>query len=96
MDLLSDSLPTIPLYSILLVESHMQDGTESHTEHKAGIFAQSIIFNELQELYMEYGVQGGFVFNKESIANRMGTMSRVLCWFGFRGGRRYTCYIERT
>lgn len=51
---------------------------------------------EIQDRYTEYGTHGGFVFPMESIALRLKSMNRVLCWFGFRDEFKYTCYVSKS
>jgi hypothetical protein len=60
-----------------------------------GSYAQHILFDALRELYEEYNVHGGFVFSTDSIALRMKSMNRVLCWFGFRDSHKFTCVVEK-
>lgn len=84
-----------PTYTIHVVESWLDEGSQQSIQHKLGTFATDYIFSELQELYNEYNIHGGFAFTTESIALRMKTMERVLCWFGFRNGRKYTCFVQR-
>ena len=86
---------THPVFKIFLVESNHSDGAIHSSEMNVGTFALPYIFHELQELYHSYSVHGGFVFPKDSIAMRMRSMDRVLCWFGFRNGIKYTCFVER-
>ncbi len=82
-------------YTIQLVESWVEDGVDKHFQHTIGTYIPSFVFGELQELYEEYNVHGGFVFSMDSIAMRMKSMNRVLCWFGFRDSHKYTCFVER-
>ncbi len=81
------------IYSICIVSS-------SHTcneviETHCGNYAEPYAFDELKELYHEYNAHGGFVFPIQSIALRLKTMNRVLCWFGFCDNIKYTCYISK-
>jgi hypothetical protein len=93
---LVNSIPSIyPIFKIFLVESLHSDGTQQSSEVEVGTFAQPYLFYELQDLYNSYSIHGGFVFSKDSIAMRMQSMDRVLCWFGFRNGIKYTCFVER-
>jgi hypothetical protein len=84
-----------PSYTIHIVESWREHNTENNTDHIMGSYSQRFLFHELQDLYTEFNVQGGFVFPTESIAVRMKSMDRVLCWFGFRDDHKYTCYIQK-
>ncbi len=84
-----------PTYKIYIVESWYEIGSQESIQHMLGTFAAEYIFGELQELYNEYNIHGGFAFTTESIALRMKTMERVLCWFGFRNDRKYTCFVQR-
>lgn len=86
---------TTPLYAIHIVESWVEDGVSHDVPHQLGIYAPHFLFHELQDLYGEFNVHGGFVFPTDSIAMRMQSMNRVLCWFGFREDHKYTCFVER-
>lgn len=85
---------TTPAYTIHIVESWVRDGVSHDIPHCIGVFAPDLLFHELQELYGEYNIHGGFIFPTDSIAMRMKSMDRVLCWFGFRENHKYTCFIE--
>ncbi len=90
---LSDhSVPT-DIYSICVVAS--SHTTNETIETHCGNYAAPYAFEELKELYQEYNAQGGFVFPIQSIALRLKTMDRVLCWFGFYDNIKYTCYISK-
>ena len=84
-----------PLYAIHIVESWVENGVSHDVPHQLGIYASHFLFHELQDLYGEFNVHGGFVFPTDSIAMRMQSMNRVLCWFGFREDHKYTCFVER-
>ncbi len=84
-----------PSYVIHIVETWRDNNREQNTDHVVGSYAPHFLFHELQDLYSEFNVHGGFVFPTESIAMRMKSMDRVLCWFGFRDGRKYTCFVQR-
>lgn len=86
----------IPNYTIHIVESWRDQGSHKEIQHKLGSFTPEYIFDELLELYNAYNIHGGFVFSTESIALRMKSMERVLCWFGFRDERKYTCFVQRS
>jgi hypothetical protein len=83
----------IESYSICIIASS-PNGMES-TESDCGKYMKSVLFHEIEDLYCEYNAHGGFVFSKDSIALRLQSMNRVLCWFGFRGGVKYTCYVSK-
>ena len=90
----SSSIP--PSFAIHIVESWRENGYERQADNVVGVYAPLFLFHELQDLYKEFNVHGGFVFPTESIATRMKSMDRVLCWFGFRDDHKFTCYIEKT
>ena len=81
------------VYSICIVAS-APNGTET-TESDCGKYKYANVFHEIEDRHTQYNAHGGFVFTKESIALRMHSMDRVLCWFGFHGGIKYTCYVSK-
>jgi hypothetical protein len=83
-----------PTYTIYIVESWIAEGSTQEIQHNLGSYSAEYIFHELQELYNEYNIHGGFAFTTDSIAMRMKSMNRVLCWFGFRDSRKFTCFIQ--
>ena len=93
MDLPSNA--PIPTYCIHIVESSIENGSnvDSHFySSEPHAFLKTL--SEVTRLYEEHNVHGGFVFSTESIVLRMKSMNRVLCWFGFREGCKYTCFVE--
>ncbi len=92
-DLLSPS--QVVVYSICIVATVHKNGLYEEQEIKCGNYSYSSLFHEIEDRYSEYGAHGGFVFPKDSIALRLKSMNRVLCWFGFRDDIKYTCYVSK-
>jgi hypothetical protein len=84
-----------PQYSIYVVESYEEDGSTKDVSYCMSTFPQSLLFEQILFLYNEFNTHGGFMFPTDSIAMRMKSMNKVLCWFGFHENRKYTCFIER-
>lgn len=87
--------PPIDQYSICIVSSVHKNGATEQQEINCGNYSLISIFHEIEDKYCEYGYHGGYVFSKDSIALRLKSMNRVLCWFGFRENVKYTCYVSK-
>ena len=88
--------PTLPdTYSISIIASTTRDGITEQQEIDCANYSYSHLVYEIQDRYAEYSAQGGFVFPMDSIALRLKSMKRVLCWFGFRNDIKYSCYISK-
>ncbi len=88
-------LPPSDKYTLCIVSSVHKNGGIEQQEVDCGTHSYSSLFHTIQERYGEYGVHGGFVFSKDSIALRLKSMDRVLCWFGFHNDIKYTCYVSK-
>jgi hypothetical protein len=64
-------------------------------EEIVGIVGFSDLFKELERLYFQHNLKSAYFFPKHSILIRLQTMQQTLCWFGFQGQQRITCYVQK-
>ncbi len=82
-------------FFVLLIETVMQDGSRTHKDWPIGHYDFDEAICKVQELYIRYGIQGGYAFSTDSIATRLASMDSVICWFGGNRLTKYSCYLER-
>lgn len=84
-----------PVYKLSVIETSNIEVSIHPKEIYVSIFNTPVIFDIICELYVMYSAFGGFSFSTESIALRMKSMDRVLCWIGISDDLKFTCTVER-
>jgi hypothetical protein len=69
--------------------------TKGEEEEIVGIMEPAALFAELERLYFQHNLHAAYFFPKQSILTRMQSMQQTLCWFGFQGQQRITCYVQK-
>ena len=93
IDTVPMALPTT--YTIHLIETTFTDGATKDLSYILGSYIEGFVLEEILELYTKLIGTTGYIFPRDSIAQRMQYLNSVICWFGYSEGKKITCIIEK-